>query len=227
MEVTRTIMLTAPQAADGAMPVDDYGDYSPIDKLRLFSSSFPVPEKLTASCNLITFLAVAQRLQIPFLPITWQPKRPLVGRGGTSQIHQALVNLQTSFVFKRVGDEEKLEELEKEILRRLINEITTLRHPTIRDHPGILELQGICWDIPPKKSQNDTEVTPPRCSNNEVVFPVLVFEKSQFGDLYHFARLPIGRELGISERLKICLDIGSAITHMQSNRTYLPQKHAQ
>lgn len=180
-----------------------------------------MPEKLTASCNFITFLATAQRLQIPFLPITWQTQRPIVAKGGTSEINQAQINLETSFVFKRVVEKDKLGKPEKEVLRRLINEITILRYPTIRDHPTILELQGICWDISPKKSQNDGEVTPLHRSNNDKVWPVLVFEKSQFGDLYDFARLQIGRDLGISERLKICLDIGSAIAHMQFNRTYL------
>jgi hypothetical protein len=212
-------MLTALQAVNGML----VNDHDTFNRPHLFSSSFPVPEKLTASCNFITFLAVAQKLQIPFLPITWQAKRLLAGRGGTSQINQAQINLETSFAFKRVGDVEKLDKPEKEIFRHLINEIAMLRHPAIRDHPTILELQGICWD-PPKKSRNDTEVTPPHRSNSDKVWPVLVFEKSQFGDLYHFATLQIGRELGISERLKICLDIGSAITHMQSNRTYLKSR---
>jgi hypothetical protein len=211
-------MLTTLQAADSTMPADDHSTF---DKPRPLFSSFPVPEQLTESCNFITFLATAQRLQIPFLPITWQSQRPLVAKGGTSEINQALINLRTSFVFKRVAEEDKLEKSEKEMFRRLINEITILRHPTIRDHPTILELQGICWDIPPKKNQNDYEVRPLHRSNNDKVWPVLVFEKSQFGDLYDFARLQVGRELEISERLKICLDIGSAITHMQSNRTYL------
>jgi hypothetical protein len=189
------------------MPVNDCSTF---DKPRLFSSTFPVPEKVATSCNFITFLAAAQKLQIRFLPITWQPKRQLLGRGGTSQINQALMNPQTGFAFKRVADSDKLGKPEKEIFQRLINEITVLRHPAVQEHSNILELQGICWDISARVHKHDTP-------NNEKVWPVLVFEKSHFGDLYHFARLPIGRELGIEERLKICMDIGSAIAHMQSN----------
>jgi len=183
---------------------------STFDKPRLFSSTFPVPEKVATSYNFITFLAAAQKLQIPFLPITWQPKRQLLGTGGTSQINQALVNVQTSFAFKRVADSDKLDKPEKEIFQRLITEIMVLRHPVVQGHSNILELQGICWDISPRVHKHDTP-------DSEMVWPVLVFEKSHFGDLYNFARLPIGRELGFEKRLKICMDIGSAIVHMQSN----------
>lgn len=187
------------------------------DKPRLFSSS--ISDQATTPCNFITFLAAAQKLGVSFLPITWQSKRPSLGEGRTSQIGQALMNLQTSFAFKRVSEKDKLDRSEEDILRRCINEITILWHPAIRNHPNILELQGLCWEIC-STAQVSAEATPPPSPNHETVWPVLVFEKSHLEDLYHFARLPIGQELGIRDRLKICLDIGKAIAHMQSNCEY-------
>ncbi|KAH8885906.1 kinase-like protein [Thozetella sp. PMI_491] len=172
---------------------------------RLFTGSFPAQNPILP-CNFITFLAAAQKLGIPFLPLTWQAKRELLGRGGTSQVNQALVNLQTSFAFKRVAFKDKMDEPEGEILQRLINEMTVLRNPTIQDHPNILELQGICWDVPLDDPSDGK------------IWPVLVFEKSQFGDLRHFAKLDIGRNLSPGQRLELCLEIGSAIAHMHSSQ---------
>ena len=75
-----------------------------------------------------------------------------------------------------------------------------LSHHLLREHPNIVELQGICWDVPA----------------DDEVWPVLVFEKTQFGDLYNFLRVPVGRDLSITERLKLCVDVGTAIIDMHS-----------
>lgn len=53
---------------------------------------------------------------------------------------------------------------------------------------------------------------------NSEAWPILVFEKAHWGDLWQFARTPAGRELGFEERLKICLEVGRAIADMHSNR---------
>jgi hypothetical protein len=192
---------------------------STFDRPRLFSSATPVHETAPVPCNFITFLAAAQNLGVPFLPITWQPKRPSLGEGGTSQIGQALINLQTSLAFKRVSDKDKLTTPKEEILRRCVNEMTVLWHPAIRSNPNLVELQGICWDISPK-TQERAEATQAPSLNDETVWPVFVFEKSHFENLYHFARLPLGRELSMTDRLKICLQLGKAIAHMHSNSEY-------
>lgn len=52
---------------------------------------------------------------------------------------------------------------------------------------------------------------------DDKVWPVLVFRKTQYGDLYNFAALPIGRELSVGQRLKLCVDVGTAISDMYSN----------
>ncbi|KAK5634956.1 hypothetical protein RRF57_010668 [Xylaria bambusicola] len=157
---------------------------------------------LPGEFNFLSFLATAQALHVPFLPITWEAARQDIGFGGTSRIHQSLLNIQTSFAFKRIHDPEKQQKTEEQLFRALIIEILVLGHPAIREHPNIAHLQGICWDISPK---------------DDKPWPVLVFEKSQYGDLYNFAKSPRGRELGISQRLKLCVDIGTAIMDIHSN----------
>jgi hypothetical protein len=59
--------------------------------------------------NFLTFLATAQALQIEFLPIAWDVARGFIGKGGTSKIRQALINLDTSFAFKICRDHRKSE----------------------------------------------------------------------------------------------------------------------
>jgi hypothetical protein len=172
-------------------------DESTFLKPRFLSESEVQSEQQAdTQCDLITLLAAVQRAQVDILPITWQSARLPVGVGATSKINEAFVNLQTSLAFKCVSDKQKREPGAK-ILQTIIKEI--------RMHPNIVELQGLCWDIP----------------SDEEVWPVLVFEKAQFGDLYSFATLPVGRDLCIAERLKLCVDVGTAIMDMHFNSRLL------
>ncbi|KAH8585400.1 hypothetical protein B0O99DRAFT_657318 [Bisporella sp. PMI_857] len=93
-----------------------------------------------------------------------------IGLEETSKVNESPVNVDTSFAFKRVRDDEKKTRTE-EIFRTLINEIT----------------------------------------------PVLVFEKSEFGDLYNFAKMLEKRQIDINKRLKLCTKIGKAVAAMHSN----------
>jgi hypothetical protein len=77
-----------------------------------------------------------------------------------------------------------------------------LGHASTRNHPNIVDLQGICWDV----------------ASDDKVWPVLVFEKSQYGDLHNFTTLSIGRELSVADRLKLCVDVSKAISDMHFNR---------
>jgi serine/threonine protein kinase len=149
--------------------------------------------------DLITFLAVIQKLEINILPITWQSARQPIAFGGTSLINEALINLQTSFVFKCVSDEQKASTTEERIYQTIIDEIAILGHPTIRRHPNIVDLQGICWDV-----------------GNYHIWPVLVFEKTHLGDMFTFLTSPLGRNLGTGDRLKLCVDIAVALRDMHA-----------
>ncbi|KAF6515568.1 hypothetical protein HZS61_004309 [Fusarium oxysporum f. sp. conglutinans] len=148
--------------------------------------------------NLLSFLATVQHLQIQFLPLAWDVGRGLVGIGGTSRIHQALMDINTSFAFKTFH---KRHIPEERVFRSLTTEITVLSQPFVREHPNISQLQGISWDISP---------------DDDKPWPVLVFEKSHLGDLYHFVQHS-GKNMSLEERLGLCSDIGNAIMDMHAN----------
>jgi hypothetical protein len=153
----------------------------------------------TPVIDFISFLAIAQALKIRFLPIPWDEARNDIGSGGTGRISQALANIQASFAFKRVRDTDKRED---DIFQALANEITILSHDTIREHSNIVQLQGLSWDI---RQPYDKP------------WPALIFEKTDFGDMYNFASLPIGRQMSFDDRIKLCVDVGQGIIGMHSN----------
>ena len=169
---------------------------------KLSDTSIESTQVANALYDFITFLAVVQRLRIEVLPITWQAARLPIGIGATGQVNEALISLHTSFAFKCVSERQKERVATESIIQTLLNEIVVLGHESIQSHPNIVQLQGICWDV-----ASDDE-------GNDKIWPVLVFEKAQYGDLYNFATLPIGKELCFAERLKICMDIGTAIWDM-------------
>lgn len=164
----------------------------------------------------IAVLGLAQRLRIDFLPITWQAVLESLeqdgkgARGGQAKIYQSLVNVETSFAFKRFRRNPSTFDSEYASFRDIVSEMIVLSHNAIRKHPYIARLEGLCWDI----------------SNEKEVWPVLVFEKSHLGDLYHFSRSGKGRDLSIDGRLKLCTDIGVAIRDMHLNSRNLQTTRA-
>ncbi|KAI1074719.1 kinase-like domain-containing protein [Whalleya microplaca] len=151
--------------------------------------------------DLISVLSAAQGVKTDLLPITWQAARAAIGKGGTAQINQRLLNLQMSFAFKCVKDEEKETKNESDILEQVISEILILGSTDIQQHPNIVKLEGVCWDI----------------GADRKVWPALVFEKSHYGNLEEFARLSPGRELQRQDRVKLCVDIATAVSDMHSH----------
>ncbi|KAI1497170.1 hypothetical protein F5X99DRAFT_30200 [Biscogniauxia marginata] len=169
--------------------------------------------------NFITVLAVSQKFNLRFLPITPQLMTSTVGGGGSSFIYDSLVSIRGSFIFKHVGNNNRLERSNAEIFKQITSEIIILRHPGTQNHPNIMDLEGLCWDISPiNPSLCEQRDMPHRSSDDFIVWPVLVFQKSEFGDLYQFARSETGRKLSIRERLNICLDVGAALAFMHSHR---------
>ena len=163
---------------------------------RFGASATPVyPGKDYSDYGFIAVLGLAQRLNIDLLPITWQAPLGPIGQGGQGEINQALVNLQTSFAFKC------FDHARSDPFRETIQEIVVLSHPLVQDHPHIVKLIGICWDIP----------------QDDHVWPVLVFEKTHLGDLYRFARSGKWKHLSLKDKLKICVDVGIAIRDMHLN----------
>ena len=156
-------------------------------------------ETLPEQGSLLSFLATAQALRVPLLPLHWDEQT--IGFGATSRINESYGNPQTSFALKRIHNESKSSAPQCEIYRMLTNEIVALSGQIAQNHPNIVQLQGICWEI--------------ACENQEA-WPVLIFEKAHFGDLYSFSMTPIGREMALDQRLSLCVEIEKALMDMHS-----------
>lgn len=155
--------------------------------------------------DFLSFLGIAQKLQVRFLPLTWQPaldgQDKLAGVEGTTEIRQSLVRFDESFVFKLIKPVERAKWSEHKILHMLVSEIIVLTHPRVKGHLNVLSLQGICWDVTVEGK----------------AWPVLVFEKAQFGNLGEFA-MGKGKGLSFQDRRKLCADIGTAMRHFHACR---------
>ena len=160
------------------------------------SSARPVhASEKYADYGFIALLGLAQRLNVRFLPITWQAPLGQIGRGGQAGINEAMANAQISFAFKL------FKRPQQHPFRDIAQEMVVLSHPTVRQHKHIVTLEGICWDI----------------SEDDQVWPVLVFEKSYLGDLHRFAGLESFKDLSIEDKLNLCADIWLAIRDMHGN----------
>jgi serine/threonine protein kinase len=164
------------------------------------SENHVVGEKAeTERFDLLSFLAVAQQLKIQYLPITYQTALEEIERGGTAQISQATLGRRKGLAFKRIKDKDKVERFRA--YQMLTSELLVLGHPAVKHHPNIVKLLGICWDIP----------------SDEEVWPALVFEKSEFGDLKRFVNFRNAQRMKILDRIELCADIGMALADMHSN----------
>ena len=154
-----------------------------------------------APYDLLTFLGIAQSLNIDFLPITWDAGQASIGQGGTAEISQSSVNLETAFAFKRLSpvDSALSEAQQTTIFKALIAEVCVLGHKSARGHGNINKLEGICWDIEPE---------------SERVWPAFVFEKTQHGDLMTFMERGAGTRLDLRSRLRLCAEIATAVSDL-------------
>ena len=166
------------------------------------SSPVPAPEANPAPYTVIDFIAVAQKLQISFLGISWQVGKEVLGGGLSGSINQALINLHTSLAFKCVPDDQKWKNPEGVIFRALINEIVAFSHPANRRNRGVVNLEAICLDIETIEEGKNK------------IWPTLVFEKSQYGDLATFLTRPAGKDLNFKDRVFLCMDIAWAMSDM-------------
>ena len=136
--------------------------------------------------DFLAFISIAQKHNVDFIPTRWQPGFGLLGEGGYGRVNQSLVNLQFSFAFKRIRHSSEPNETFTE----------AITEPVIRDHPNIIKLEGICWEVNPEADR---------------ILPVLLFEKSREGDLHRFLGSAEGRGLSVTAKLSICADIAEAL----------------
>lgn len=155
--------------------------------------------------DLIAFIALAQELQVDFHAFTWNeaPLFPSLGEGGSGRINQATASLSFEYAFKRF---EPVPGRINEVYQALFAEIIILQSPGIRDHPNIIDLFGICW-----------EVHIDGVESVETVLPVLVFQKSAYGSLRTFQDLD---NLDFNSRVSLCCDIGKALATLHCSSEY-------
>jgi hypothetical protein len=159
--------------------------------------------------DLISCLAAAQSRNIDFLSISWQSPLSSLEVGGTAEISQSLINSQIGFAFKRMISEHSYLH-ETSIFKALISEISILGHPLLRGHPNLLKLEGICWEIDSIKK----------------AWPVLVFQKAQFGDLKQFILSEQGKGISTGVKLKLCADVATAIMTLHSCGEFISFLHS-
>ena len=148
---------------------------------------------------LLHLLAVAQGLQIAYLPIVSQKALDLVGVGATANIRQLLVNIEASLAIKTLNwaSDKTIDNL-----RQLISEIKILGSRSFRNHPNIIRLEGICWEP----------------GRDREVHPALVFEKSSAGNLWDFMSSEDGEALRPRDRVHICACISDALRDLHDGR---------
>ena len=146
-------------------------------------------------------------MDVDFLPITWQPALETVGEGATAEVRQSLINVQTSFVFKRpVWRRESLSDIdESREFQRVASEIRALAHPEIRGHRNVIRLEGLCWDILP---------------DDQGIWPVMVFERASYGNLIQWSDLIEGRKAGHDARVKLGGDIANGVSHLHRHSKF-------
>jgi len=193
--------MTAEQFGRTDSPEDDYMPSESTEFWRSgisFRSANPTKGELHWQYDFISFLGAAQQCSIDFLPITWQPALDNAGEGRTAEIRDAMIDIQLNFAFKCL---KRAQQDERRVFRELISELVVLGHDPVRTHPNIVRLEGICFDI---------------LHGTEQVWPVLVFEKSECGDLERFADSDVGRKLNLADTLKLCDDIGTAVKDLHA-----------
>ena len=194
------------------------------------SQGIPVTQLRTAKCgpdslahpDLITFLAAAQKYSVEFVPVVWEEARGLLGKGGTAHINQLMLytrlpddpfteydplknteSKETGFAFKRTS-QYHLESGAAEgpsLYEILTMELIVLRQQAIRAHPNIVDLEGISWEV----------------TNSSQVYPVLLFEKGNLGDLGSFASSLRGGYCSFNAKLGYCVDIAKALQVMHQH----------
>ena len=149
--------------------------------------------------DLIEFLSIVQKCDVDYLPITWQPALSSLGQGGSGTISQSTFIAEKPLAFKRFH----FKDSEGDFLP-LMSEVLILSQPPIRNHPNIVDLEGICW-----------EITGTGKPGAEKAVPVLVFRRASW-DLRQFMNVREGMDMVFEDRLKICADIGGAIVALHA-----------
>ncbi|KAJ6258543.1 hypothetical protein Dda_6587 [Drechslerella dactyloides] len=194
--------IDSAEAGTGTRPNESVTSYYGGGGSASFSAS--LANELTDSNDLLDFLAVVQHRRIDLLPFQWEVGESL-GQGGTANISsggsvETSQGHNLSFAFKRFQREGAgYKKDASKVYQALLSEVYILGHPVVRQHPNVNALQGVCWDVVYGEP-----------------WPVLVFKKTEYGDLKRFMKTPEGRGLSFTDKINLCWDIGNAIELMHA-----------
>jgi hypothetical protein len=176
--------------------VSSVGNSSLVAGDSFFSTKISTaPKQDGVQLDFLSFLEALQANQVDVLATTWQQALDSLGTGATAEVRQSLVNLQTSFAFKRPMFRHSAFDVDA-LFEWLIREVTILRHPASRNHKNLLSLEGVCWDY---------------YTSDISLRPVLIFQRAQHGNLLQYVAKQGYQNMTLSHRLELATDVMSAL----------------
>lgn len=160
--------------------------------------------------DFISIITATQSLSVDLLPLTWEPDAAGLGLGATANVRQRPLDAHNTFAFKVLKDAEIIERQREynqqrsidSAYRVILNELIVLAHPKVREHPNMVELIGISFQI----------------MDSDRVWPTLTTKRTAYGDLESFLVSDEGKDTSIGSRIGICQDIAGAIQYLHSHR---------
>lgn len=175
-------------------------------------SDEPVPLNRLPHPDLLTFFGLAHKSESNFLEYSPRFDDSDRRKGGNAAVQVVHLKNAPSFAFKR---HELVQGLSaKSRLRKIIFELIIYESADLRWHGNLAKLRGICW------FSTSTSTESP---NAPLITPVLGFEPAQRGNLADHFMTCNEKDLGLNEKLRICLDIGHALCNLHSISMYAVQ----
>lgn len=161
--------------------------------------------------NILTCIACAQQRGIDLVGLSPLEVQGQLGQGGQATVTQTRASVDTVLAFKKpspkgVGSWLSTRSLSKKIenvYRDVATEVMALGELGIRGHPNIIQLQAISWEV--QNNRTWTFKKAPR------VWPVLLMERADHGDLQSYMATKEGSELSFEDKIEFCHGIASAI----------------
>lgn len=177
--------------------------HNPMKSIRRTRTSGDKPIQDDHPCPpLIKLLAIVTALDVNIFPLTWRPALEVLGEGLTGSVSQSPLNAQVAFAFKRFNP------LSANVpgcsdaawlssgYDALLSEIIALSSSKIYDHPNVVNLEGLCWEIR---------------RDSEEVWPVLVFRKADLGSLDKFLSFSSADWLSFDNLMAIAGDVAKGL----------------
>ena len=159
---------------------------------------------------LLRLLTIAKTLGCNILPLTWGAAMDHLGEGATGQISQAPLNSKLSFAYKRFSRRPNTDssltyaQRLNSLYNAMICELIVLLRPEIYDHPNIVNLEGLCFEL---------------VDELEEVRPALVFRKANLGTLDQFLDSPKNGS-DFESLVAICGEIAKGLRLMHISGKY-------